>query len=261
MISIDLTQAYFHAKISSTFQKYLFFQWNKESYKFCVLPNGLVSGPRIFVHMTKAITCFLRKSLVDILIYIDDSFLCASNEIILHKNAQLTIDTFKNCGFTINQTKSNLQLTTELEFLGFDINTVKFQISLTSHKRTAIESLSHKIHNMKVVSIRELAKLIGLYVETFPATIHGQLHYRRLEQFKIKALHGKNMNWNAKVTLNKCCKHDISWWIHNIWSDKFTRSLHANPLDVCLYTDSSKDGGGAALIIRKKAPMENFLYT
>ena len=128
------------------------FQWNNESYKFCVLPNGLASGPRIFVHMTKAITCFLRKSLVDILIYIDDSFLCASNEIILRKNAQLTIDTFKN------QTKSHLQPTTELEFLGFDINTVKFQISLTSHKMTAIESFSRKIHNMKVVSIHELAK-------------------------------------------------------------------------------------------------------
>ena len=100
---------------------------------------------------------------------------------------------------------------------------------------------------MKVVSIRELAKLIGLYVVTFPATIHGQLHYRRLEQFKIKALHGKNMNWNAKVTLIKCCKHDISWWIHNIWSDKFTRSLHAKPVDVCLYTDSNKDSWGCSI--------------
>ena len=69
-------------------------------------------------------------------------FCVLQNEIILHKNAQLTIDMFKNCGFTINQTKSHLQPTTELEFLGFDINTVKFQISLTSHKRTAIESLS-----------------------------------------------------------------------------------------------------------------------
>ena len=54
------------------------------------------------------------------------------------------------------------------------------------------------------------------------------------------------MNWNAKVSLNKCCKHDISWWIHNIRSDKFTRSLHAKPVDVCLYTDSSKDGWGCS---------------
>ena len=147
----------------------------------------------------------------------------------------------------INHTKSHLQLTTELEFLGFDINTVKFQISLTSRKRKIIEQLSKKIYRLKAVSIRELAKLIGLYVAMFPATFHGQLHYHRLEQFKIRALYGKNMNWNAKISLNKCCKHDISWWIHNIWSDKFTRSLHEKPVDVCLYTDSSKDGWGCSI--------------
>ena len=147
----------------------------------------------------------------------------------------------------INHTKSHLQLTTELEFLGFDINTVKFQISLTSRKRKIIEQLSKKIYRLKAVSIRELAKLIGLYVAMFPATFHGQLHYHRLEQFKIRALYGKNMNWNAKISLNKCCKYDISWWIHNIWSDKFTRSLHEKPVDVCLYTDSSKDGWGCSI--------------
>ena len=105
--------------------------------------------------MTKAITCFLQKSLVDILVYIDDSFLCAPNEVLLRRNAQLTLDTFKNCGFMINHTKSHLQPTTELEFLGFDINTVKFQISLTSHKRKIIEQLSQKIYRLKAVSIRE----------------------------------------------------------------------------------------------------------
>ena len=82
---------------------------------------------------------------------------------------------------------------------------------------------------------------------TFPATLHGQLHYRTLEQFKIGALRGKNMNWNAKILLNKICRHEISWWIQNIWSDKFTRSLHAKPVDVCLYTDSSKDGWGCSI--------------
>ena len=167
MMLIDLTQAYFHARISPTFQKFLFFQWNNKFYKFGVLPYGLVSGQCIFNRMTKAITYFLRKALVDILIYIDDSFLCASNAEILHHNAQLTLDIFKKCVFTINYRKLHLQPTTELEFIGFDIDTVKFEIRLTSHKRKTIEQLSRKLLRIKVVSIHELVSMCLL----------SQLHY------------------------------------------------------------------------------------
>ena len=134
MASIDLTEAYFHLPIFEDHIPFMRFKWNEVMYEYCALPNGLCSGPRIFTKLTKAIMKYLRQKLIRILIYIDDTFLCAQTEHELQKNIGLTLDIFRKCGFTININKSHIKPTTELEFLGFILNTVEYSISLAREK-------------------------------------------------------------------------------------------------------------------------------
>ena len=188
MISIGLTQDYFHVKIAEKFQNYTIFTWKNQLYKFKVLPNGLAPGPRLFVKLTKAISSHLRKNSVDILVYIDDSFLCVKDEYLLERNKWKAIEVFEKCGFTINWKKSCLKPSTQLEFLGFIIDSKKMEIRLTDRKRTIIKNIGQKILNSKVITIRFLAKIIGVCVATFPASKAGQLHYRDMERFKTKML-------------------------------------------------------------------------
>ena len=135
MALIVLTEAYFHLPIFHDHIPFLHFMWEEKMYEYCVLPNGLCSGPRIFTRITKEIMKFQRKKLIRILIYIDDTFLCAETIEELGENINITLDTFRNCGFTINTKKSKIRPTTELEFLGFKLNSISYTITLLDSKR------------------------------------------------------------------------------------------------------------------------------
>ena len=247
MISIDLKQAYFHVAISQQDQKYMIFKFEGQYYKFCVLPNGLASGPHIFVRLSKVIAAYLCKKLIDIPIYIDDSFMCADNEEILLRNKDVALQVFQSCGFMINYAKLQLLPTNELEFLGFEVNTKTFCIKLTKWKREIIFLLCKSAIQKAKISIRFLAKIIGCCVATFPTTDWEQLHYHSMEHFKTTQLAVNNNNWNAKVTLNDKCKSQIVWWMNNIFSQKFCHSLEQQKADISFFTDSSKSGWGCSI--------------
>ena len=84
--------------------------------------------------MTKSIASFLCLQRIQIVIYIDDTLIVASNRAQALKDHNCVIDTLEKCGFTINYKKSNLEPSTEIEFLGFVINSVDMTITLTEHK-------------------------------------------------------------------------------------------------------------------------------
>ena len=89
--------------------------------------------------------------------------------------------------------------------------------------------------------------MIGLCVATFPATKHGQLHYRTVERFKVKTLVLCGGKWNKKVRLSHKCHYEIIWWMNNITTSKFKRFLAEKQVDHELSTDSSKTGWGCCL--------------
>ena len=77
----------------------------------------------------------LRTQLIDILIYIDDTFLRAPTFSEMVSNLQLTRDLFQKCGLSINEEKSCVTPSQCMEFLGFILNTIDFSILVTPQKR------------------------------------------------------------------------------------------------------------------------------
>ena len=74
MSSLDLTSAYGHLWIQEKYQKFFQFTWRGQYYCYITLPQGFSDSPRMFVRCTNPIMAFLRKQLIDIVIYIDDTF-------------------------------------------------------------------------------------------------------------------------------------------------------------------------------------------
>ena len=190
MCSLDIDSAYEHVHVRGEFQKYLMFTWRGVPHVFQTLPQGATCSPRYYVRITSAVVKYLRRRMVVVMFYIDDSILIADTPSELTRNRDLTTSTLEKCGFLINYEKSHLTPTTRLEFLGFLIDSVEYCISLTAEKRSSIHRmLANLLSNTEQrVSIRQLAKIIGKLVATFPATNEGQLHYRILERFKVKCL-------------------------------------------------------------------------
>ena len=87
--------------------------------------------------------------------------------------------TFKNTGFIINTEKSHLTPSKKLEFLGFLLDSEQFTISLARYK---VESLKKLIMNAirksgKGLTIRDLSRIIGKIVVTFPCCMDAPLQY------------------------------------------------------------------------------------
>ena len=238
ILSLDLTNAYGHLYISPEWHCLFMFTWRKQYYCYITLPQGFSDSPHLFVRCTAPIMAQLRKALVDILIYINDTFIMASTEQQALDSLHYTKDIFEKCRLTINTAKSCMVPTTHMEFLGFIIDSVEYSIAITCEKRQKLTCIIQKVLMClrKKIHIKLLAKIIGIIVSFFPASDLAQLHYRKLERFKIKEL--CTGSWNMHVRLNTECIEELQWWVHYLKSD-IKKLLHSPAITEEIYTDTS----------------------
>ena len=135
LASIDIESSFSLLNLDVNSRKFTCFKWRHRWFMFKCLCQGASVSPASFVTVCRPIAKFLRKRLLSIFLFVDDSLLVARTTKILKGNLQLTIDTFERAGFLINYKKSHLVPSQIMEFLGFIINTVEFSIDLTVEKR------------------------------------------------------------------------------------------------------------------------------
>ena len=209
-------------------------------YCYVTLPQGFSDAPHMFVRITQPLMAQLCAQLIDILIYIDDTFLRAPSDRELLHNLKVTQELFANCGLTVNIEKSCLIPTTSMEFLGFIFDTISFTITVSSSKQSALLNLITPFvdkPNMKI-SIRHLAKIIGKIVSIFPACDKAKLHYRTLERYKtMKIL--EFSSWSKQIRLSDDCITEMQWWKSFLTAGPIVKSLHKSAATQLMYTDAS----------------------
>jgi hypothetical protein len=243
MASLDLENAYFSIPIHEEHRKYLRFIWGGQLFQFCALPNGLACAPFAFTKITKPIMATLRNYGHISVIYIDDTLLIGEDVQSCIKNVQDSSKLFQSCGFKINTEKSIIEPKTEIEFLGFVINSSNMTISLTESKALKIKNLADELLVNKECTIRKLAEFIGNCVAAFPSVTYGKMHYRHLERLKSRALKSTLGNYDHKVVLSDLAQSEIIWWHKNILNCSAPIN-HSSPQYI-LKTDASKKGWGA----------------
>ena len=72
-----------------------------------------------------------------------------------------------------------------------------------------VKAFTQVLHPNKI-SIREVAKLIGLMVSCFDAAPHGPLHYHQIERNKCCALRMHKGKWESSIRLCSGARNDIS---------------------------------------------------
>ena len=241
MASLDLIMAYGQIALDPHHEKFFQFTWRGKFYCYVMLPQGFSDSPRMFVHITNPLMAYLRDKLVDILIYIDDTFLRASSAEELRCNIDITKKLFSQCGLAINNKKSCLTPSTKMEFLGFVLDSVKFTISVTHLKHNSLLKLICLIHASphKKVKIQFLAQIIGKIVSFFLACDLAKLHYCTLERFKTQMIL-QHKNWNFKVCLPHTCIKEIGWWFHYLKTNSvISKSLELLKPTTFIFTDAS----------------------
>ena len=242
MASIDLKDAYYSVPIHTDDRKYLRFIWRGHLFEFNALPNGLAPGPRWFTKLLKPVFALLRKDGHTSTSFLDDSLLVATSKEDCMENIESTTALFRKLGFIVHPTKSVFEPTTRIQYLGVIIDSETMKVTLTQERKTNIKTGCSKLIIKSRCSIRELAKVIGMIVASFPAVKHGPLHYRQLEKEKTVALMNSKGDFDQIMQLSEAACEELKWWSDNVETAE-NDILQSEP-DLVISTDASLTGWG-----------------
>ena len=142
--------------------------------------------------------------------YIDDTYLQQQlfNDALNSLHACKSL--FTSLGLLIHPEKS-LDIPSQIAtVLGFIINSLDMTISLTTEKKTSLIELCRKTMQSNQITIRDLARLNGKLVSSFPGVDYGPFFYHDLEMAKTEALKSNRGNYDSTMLLS-----DDFWLI--IW--------------------------------------------
>ena len=160
-------------------------------------------------------------------------------------HAQMMVLLLEKLGWMINAEKSVLNPTLTLEYTGYNLDSVKMELSLPRDKVDKIVNVCKSLRSQHTATVREAARVIGKLVVTSRAVLPAPLHYRNLQMTQIKALVENGHNYDSNLTVTDQCKEELSWWIQNVtvWNGKSMISPNTeNTLEI--ETDASNIGLG-----------------
>ena len=157
--------------------------------------------------------------------------------------AQNVVDTVKllyTLGFVVDPGKSVFIPTQMLVFLGFILDLVSMLVYLTPEKALKLNQAATDLFYDENPTIREVAKVLGLIVSSFPGVACGPLHYRYLEQDKTTALKTNKWNFDAKMCLSSQSREELKWWIDSI--ESASNPITRGDVAITFTSDASKQG-------------------
>jgi hypothetical protein len=244
--SWDLKKGYFNIAVHPEHQKLFCFEFEGQRYQFRCLVMGLSLAPLFFTKIMAVLVQVARMWGIRVSIYLDDSLTRGPSFVSTLRDHQCFGNLLQLAGFLLHPNKSVQVPVQRIEHLGFIIDSRSMTLEVPEHKeqviRTAVKNLIRDFQLRKRVSVRRVARVIGLLVSVLPAVKFGKLHYRSLERAKIAALNGTG-NFDRKCRWPLWCLDDLKWWRASPagWKCSFEGK---NPT-ITIITDASLTGWGA----------------
>ena len=243
LCKLDLRDAYLSIPIHESSRKYLRFSWQGVMYEYTALPFGLSAAPRVFTKVLKPVLAELRAAGICLVAYLDDLLIIGKTKEETEAAYHRTKTLLQSLGFMINMEKSQSQATQSIEFLGLLIDSRMMSFSLPQTRVKQIQGECRRLLWKELVTVRELAHVVGMLAATRLAVLSAPLHYRALQAQKINGL-GLHLSYESMVTLNAHCKRDLQWWICHLSQVNGCQIQHPSPA-VVIESDASNTGWGA----------------
>jgi hypothetical protein len=206
---------------------------------------GLSLAPWFFTKVMAVLVQLARSWGIQVSVYLDDSLTRAASFDQALRDHQAFGTLLQMAGFLLHRDKSVQRPVQRIEHLGFVIDSRSMCLEVPSEKesriREAVKNLINDVMLRKKVSIRRIARVIGLLVSIFPAVQFGKAHYRILEREKIKALKTRG-DFNKKCRWPRVILNDLKWWKKSPhrWKCSFENPVPSS----MLITDASLEGWG-----------------
>ncbi|XP_066429301.1 uncharacterized protein [Eleutherodactylus coqui] len=269
MATIDLKDAYFHIPIYANSQKFLRFALRVEGeirhFQFVCLPFGISSAPRIFSKVVMEMVAFLRNQGVMIIPYLDDFLLVADSPSTLRSHLESTLQLFKELGWIVNESKSNMEPETRKKFLGVILDSSLQNSSLPPLRKHLIIEECSNLYKKHRVTIRDAMRILGLMTSCIGVVPWAQFHSRGLQSLILRNWDKLQASLDQTIPISAEARASLRWWVS---SDNLSQASDWN-LDpaVIITTDASAKGWGAhfeggyvqgAWDVHEKASSSNF---
>lgn len=198
--SLDFTDVYYSLAIHEKDRKFLRFSFQGQLYEYMCLPNGLRSGPGIFMKLLKVLSLVLRQSQGMLITgYIDDTLLIADSEEKSRLHTAAAAEWFQNLGFMLSDKKSVVLPMRRIEYLGFLIDAEAMVVTLPHQKALGLRDYVGQMRSKTVIVIRELLQLLGVLLVTNPGNDLAKLFCKQMDIEKNQALWQNAWRFEAKV--------------------------------------------------------------
>ena len=180
-----------------------------------------------------------------LVVYLGDLLLLNENEKALRSDLKMAVSLLESLGFLINWEKSHCTPTQALDgYLGVIVDSISLSFSIPRDKIVTIQSLCLKLLSSSLVSLRELASLLGSLVWAILSVPYAQAHYRSLQNFFISSSRNCNNDLSKKCALSDQARQDLQWWASSLESVNGKSFTPLDP-DIVIHSDASLTGWGA----------------
>ena len=209
-------------------------------YEFICLPFGIACAPRVCTKIMKPLIASLRLMGHESCDYIDDSLLVGRTFQECIDNVQARASLTQSLGFTINDNKSILTPTKQIDFWGFHLDSDQMTISIPPSKVESKIASIRKLLRQQSPTIRDVAKVIGLLVSCELAVPYRPLFRRTIENYKNLALSEHGGDYEAKISITKDVICDLNWWVTQL--PIAFAPMHRHEPNYVIETDASSLG-------------------
>ncbi|KAK6167186.1 hypothetical protein SNE40_021279 [Patella caerulea] len=168
---LDDKSGYDHVFVNEISKQYFGFSWKGQFYVCNTLPFGWKNSAYIYHSLNLSVASYLRSLSICNLIYIDDRLIgeaveYPTNDSLLKSTVALyaTCQIVIRLGYCIGLSKSKLQPSTSLVYLGFIIDTEKQAFILPQKKRDKFVSLRENILSSSNCTLVDLQKFLGICI-------------------------------------------------------------------------------------------------
>ena len=208
LVKLDLKNAYRNVPVHPDDRMLLRVQWKGQVYVDSALPFGLHSAPKIFTALVDGLSwAFQKEGIVHTIHYLDDFlFIGAPGSPQCAASLSKALEICATLG--VPETSNKIDgPTTQLSFLGIEMDTLSFQLRLPVAKLSALKSLIAQWQTKRRCSKRDLQSLLGHLNHAASVIGPGRTVLRGLIDLlpSMAAPH-------HRVRLNAQARADIQWW-------------------------------------------------
>ena len=220
MVKLDLSAGYHHIPLRPDQTKFFGFKFEGKTYSWQQLFFGLSPAPYFFTMILRDVAKRWRFHGIVLVHYLDDFCIFTGSHSLCLQQRQRVCQDLVDLGFVINVPKSVLEPTQELEFLGYEVNTVGVPTFTVPSVR--VSKLLLCLHELaeagcNPVPVRKVASVAGqvlsMSLALSPARLFTRALYKVVDVVNRGDLPG---GWHANVTLSSEALGEIAFWLEGL---------------------------------------------